>query len=418
MPSHADQEAAVTADGPTAAAELSETPPSLALLAVLICITGLGPLAMSSFIPAIPAIQADFDVSTTVSQLTLSVSMLFMAVGSLIYGALSDRIGRRPVLLGGVTLGIIGSVICALGPNIWLVILGRALQAAGCTVGFVLSRVVVQDVYGEWRASSLLGYISAAMMIAPVLGPFLGGYLIEYLHWRYIFVVIAVIAALVWIGIYRVLPETRPAGVTGDPQLVPWRRFGKLLQRRPYRRMVIYGSALQCAFMGFLSGAPYLLTRYYNLPASSYGWYFVGVPLGFFFGSLIAGRLGQVADPRTLVYWGAVGSMVSCAAALLLTAGIPIGPWGLFAPAAFMSLAQASAYPGLQIRLLRASAPHAGSGSGCFSAIQLLASGLVAQLVGLTLAWGPIGVTGAMTLCASVALLIVLTRSKTQPAEA
>lgn len=383
---------------------------SRGLLVLLVCITGLGPLAMSSFIPAIPAIQEEFGVSRTLSQLTLSVSLFFMAAGSLVYGALADRLGRRPVILTGVALAVVGSVICALATNIWLVIIGRAIQASGSTVGFSLSRVVVRDVYGDEKSSSLLGYISAAMMLAPVMGPFIGGYLIEYFSWHYNFVVVGSIAAVLFVGLWLRLPETRPEGVEGDPQLVPWARFAELLRRRPYRRMVIYGAALQGTFMAFLAAAPYLITQYYGLPASSYGFYFFGVPLGFFVGSLIAARFGTLFTQRGLIFWGAAGSVVACALAFTLSTGIDVGPWGVFAPIALMTVAQASAYPALQVRLLTASQPHSGSGSGCFSAIQLMAGGVLAQLVGATLFLGVAGVTGIMLLCSAVAMWVVLTR--------
>lgn len=384
------------------------------LLLLLICITGLGPLAMSSFVPAIPAIQADFGVSSFVSQLTLSVSLVFMALGSLIYGTLADRLGRRPVILVGVGLAIVGSLLCILAPNIWIVIVGRAIQASGSTVGFALSRVVVRDVYGDERSTSLLGYISAAMMLAPVLGPFVGGYLIEFASWRYIFGCIATLSAVLLVGLVAYLPESRPAGVTGDRKLIAWARFGQLLARRPYWRMVVYGAALQGTFMAFLAGAPYIITQVYGLPPSAYGFYFFGLPLGFFVGSLVAARFGNRFSQRGLIYWGAAGSVIACAVALLLPMTTNIGPWGVFAPLAFMTAAQACAYPALQVRLLVASAPHTGAGSGCFSALQLLTGGVITQLVGVTLYFGAAGVTGLMLLCSLVAMVIVLTRRPVQ----
>jgi len=135
-------------------------------LVTLVLITSLGPFAMSAFVPALPMIQAEFAVGGAIAQLTLSISLIAMACASLVYGALADRHGRRPVLLVGIAVGVLGSVLCAAGPTIGTVILGRALQATGASTGFVLARVIVQDVYGASRSARVLAYVTAAMTLA------------------------------------------------------------------------------------------------------------------------------------------------------------------------------------------------------------------------------------------------------------
>src|SRR5690606_23765918 len=107
---------------------------------------------MSSFIPAIPFIQDDFAVKTTTAQLTLTLSMLAMAVTSLAYGGLADQYGRKPVLIGGIVLAVAGSLVCAVAPSISLVIIGRILQSAGASAGLVIARVIVRDVFGDERS--------------------------------------------------------------------------------------------------------------------------------------------------------------------------------------------------------------------------------------------------------------------------
>ena len=154
--------------------------PSLTLIVSLVLATALGPLAMSSFIPAIPFIQDHFAVSTTTAQLTLTLSMLAMAVTSLAYGGLADRYGRKPVLIAGILVAVVGSLVCAVATSVGGVIAGRILQSGGASAGMVLTRVIVRDVYGDERSVTMLAYVTAAMAIAPLIGPIFGGYLIDY----------------------------------------------------------------------------------------------------------------------------------------------------------------------------------------------------------------------------------------------
>jgi len=192
---------------------------------LLVLITALGPLAMSSFVPAIPAIQQSFGVSAAIAQLTLSISMVAMALSSLAYGGAADRLGRRPVVLAGIALAAVGSALCAWAPTIAWVIAGRILQAAGATAGFVLARVLVRDVYGDDRAAAVLGYITAAMALAPLIGPLAGGYLIDFAGWRSVFVAVGVTAVSLLILSALKLPETRPrvaAGTAAPPRAAGW----------------------------------------------------------------------------------------------------------------------------------------------------------------------------------------------------
>src|SRR5690606_29552506 len=155
-------------------------------------------------------IQSHFAVPTTTAQLTLTLSMLAMAVSSLAYGGLADRHGRKPVLIAGITLAVAGSLVCAAAPDVWVVIVGRILQSGGASAGLVLTRVIVRDVYGDERAVSILAYVTAAMAIAPLMGPILGGYLIDYFGWRALFLAVALLAALLMGLLALRLPETRP----------------------------------------------------------------------------------------------------------------------------------------------------------------------------------------------------------------
>ena len=145
-------------------------------LIVLVAATALGPLAMQIFLPSLPAIQAGLGVSAAAVQLVVSVSLLATAVSMLVYGPLSDRFGRRPLLLVGLGCYLVGSVVSAAAPGIGLLVVGRTIQAVGGAAAMILTRTIVRDVFGRERAASMIAYITLAMIVAPMLAPVIGGF--------------------------------------------------------------------------------------------------------------------------------------------------------------------------------------------------------------------------------------------------
>lgn len=374
-------------------------------LIALVAATGLGPFAMSSFVPAIPAIQTDFNISPEMAQLTLSVSLITMALCALFYGTLADHFGRRPVVLGGMLLAIAGSLVCALGSEIGVVIAGRGLQAAGSSVGFVLARVIVRDVYGDQRAASVLGYITAAMTLAPLAGPLLGGYLIETFGWRSVFMVIALLGTVTVGLLYWQLPETRTSQTAAAASPFQPGVFIELLKAAEYRAVLLFGAALQATFMAFMAAAPFLLVDAYQQPISTYGVYFMGIPIGYFIGSVIAGRYSDAMGNHRLMRGGGILSLAACLAAVAAAYWQPAAAWGLFLPAAVIAIGHGAALPGAQVVLLNASGADDGAGSGLFSFLQLIVGALTAQLAGSLLGFGPAALTLLMTVVAGLALL-------------
>lgn len=370
----------------------------------LVLVTALGPLAMSSFIPAIPAIQATFAVSGSVAQLTMSMSVLAMAVASLAYGSLADRFGRRATLLSGITLGILGSLVCALGPTIETVIAGRALQAAGASTGFVLARVIVRDVYGDKRSASVLAYVTAAMAIAPMIGPIMGGYLLDSSGWRAIFAALATVSAILLATVAARLPETRP-GNAGSGSGPFGRGYGQVLKNPGYLKFLAYGTMSQAAFFSFISGAPYIMSEILGYPATAFGLYFIMVPAGYFVGSLLAGRFSGQFTHETLTLSGAISGLAVCALGWLWVTGAASEPLALFVPSALLALSSGIALPGAQAGMLAAAGTDAGAGSGLFSFVQLLASAVAAQLVGALQDYGSAGVFGVMAGASLLGLL-------------
>src|SRR5256885_8530714 len=154
----------------------------------LVSITFIGPLSIHLFIPAMPAVKESFGVSTCLAQLTLSLGMLSMAFFTIAYGGLSDRFGRKRVLLSGLVLFTCGAATCMIAANMAMLLAGRILQGAGAGCGVVLARAIARDVYGKDNVAQVIAYLTAAYVLGPMLAPPLGGHLTVLFGWRALFV--------------------------------------------------------------------------------------------------------------------------------------------------------------------------------------------------------------------------------------
>ena len=228
---------------------------SKTLIVLLAATSALGPAAMQILLPALPVIKETFEVSTEVAQLTLSLSMLAIALGTLFYGPLSDKYGRKPVMLLGLFITVVGSVFCFLANTIELLIIGRFIQAFGGAVGLVLARAIVRDVYGAQEAARVIATLVMVMVVIPMLSPALGGEIMHRIGWEYVFVVIALACILILLLLSKSLPETlkEPVPFTGTVAML--KNYGLLFQvasvlRLCLLRYLCLGSLLQFYFRG------------------------------------------------------------------------------------------------------------------------------------------------------------------------
>jgi len=186
----------------------------------LVSITFIGPLSIHLFIPAIPAVKAAFGVSTGTAQLTLSLAMLSMAFVTVAYGGLSDRFGRKRILLFGLSLFTVGVALCLLAHNIGMLIAGRVLQGAGAGCGVVLARAIARDVYGLDRAAQVIAYLTAAYVLGPMVAPPIGGTLTDLFGWRAMFVFATAVGILVIVAAATIIPARAPRPHSSIPQIV------------------------------------------------------------------------------------------------------------------------------------------------------------------------------------------------------
>ena len=290
---------------------------SLAVTALLTAMVALGPISTDLYLPSLPGLARYFQVSVADAQLTLSSFLIGLATAQLIYGPLSDRFGRRPVLLVGLAIYVIASIVCAFAPSVPILVFMRFLQAVGACVGPVLGRAVVRDVHGRDGAARVLAYMSAAMALAPAIGPIIGGFLEEWYSWRANFLALVCYGIVGLVLTWQILPETNKVLDLEAARLERiLRGYHGFLGHRTY-----VGYVLCCAFaysgiFAFISGSSFVLQEVVGLGPVEYGFCFAGVVIGYIIGTVLAGRLSRRLGIDRLIVVGA-GFAVAGGALLL-----------------------------------------------------------------------------------------------------
>jgi len=287
-------------------------PDSIAVAALLTMLVAFGPMSTDMYLPSLPALVGDFGSDVPTVQLTLSGFLVAFAVSMLVYGPLSDRFGRRPVLLGAIAIYVVASVACALAPTVETLIAARVLQAVGCCAGPVLARAVVRDVYGRERAATVLSYMGTAMALAPAIGPVLGGWLQVTYGWQATFWVLTGFGGLALIGVATMLDETnaqRNPDATSVRGLL--HSYRALLSHRGYVGYVATISACYSIIFCFISGSSFVLIQVVGLTADIYGLCFAAMVIGYMSGTFISGRFGRRVGMDRLILAGAAISTVA-----------------------------------------------------------------------------------------------------------
>ena len=387
----------------TARLAITERAVSPGFMALLAALSALPPMSLQIFVPALPTIQAHFAVSTGTAQLALSLSILANAVAALSYGPLSDRFGRRPVMLVGLVLFIVGSVMCAVAPSIGLLILGRIVQAAGAAAGMVIARAIVRDLYERERAASMIAYLTMAMVVAPMLSPSFGAFLLELFDWRAIFVAVTAIGLLLTWGAQRRLRETRAGGFGGGWSLLSG--AARLARSPAFIAYILQSTFAISVFFSFVAAAPYYVIDVLGRSATEYGVWFILISLGFMGGNFVTARLTRRIGLDRMVLIGSCVMLLGIGLAAGLTTGGPWTPAALFVPMVLATFGSGLAIPNAQAGAISVDPLLAGTASGVSGFTQMLVAALVSQAVGVLQNGTPYPMLGFMVGGAVIALL-------------
>lgn len=365
----------------------------------------IGPLAMNMFVPSMPGLQATFNVSSGVVQMTLTVYLAGLAICQLIYGPLSDRYGRRPLLLAGLSLFVAASIMCALSTSIEMLIVARGLQAVGGAAGMILSRAIVRDLFSREQSASVLGYITMAWVLAPMVAPVIGGILDQWFSFRAGFWVLACIGSLVFLTALLRLRETN-LSLQPDVSLVRTSLYMTLLKNKAFRgytATITYGSAV---FFCYLAVAPFIMVTVRGYSAIDYGIWFMCSALGYMAGNFTSGRYSMRLGNDRMIR---IGNLLTLAGAMFLLVFALAGfthPSTLFLPMALCAFGNGLTIPNGLTAAISVDPKNIGSGAGLAGFFQIALGAIASQSVGyLQATWVNIGfwVMAIMAIAAALA---------------
>jgi DHA1 family bicyclomycin/chloramphenicol resistance-like MFS transporter len=378
---------------------------SLLALGALVAAYALGPMATQILTPAVPFVHRDLAIPMAAAQTLISLAFATIAVMTLVYGPLSDRFGRRPVILAGTSLFCIGSVLAGLAPTPELLVLGRMVQAAGSSAGLVLTRTIVHDVYGRERSGQVLAYLTVVMIFVPMLSPLAGGLLLDHVGWRAIFALCAAVgfAALATLAIC--LPEThhaRRAALGLRPTLAS---YGALARDPRYLGPALFFSLVMATFFATQAALPYLIVEAHGGTATEYGMWFAVACVFYVAGNYASGRWGGRFERGKLI--------IACGAACLATsvaglAAASLLEWSTavaFVPTIALCFFGAVAIAPVQAEAVAAQPQHSGAASGLMSGMQMAIGAGVVQVVGITHDGTPYPMFAALIACTVLALI-------------
>lgn len=382
-------------------------PDTLAMTAVLAMLTALGPLSTDFYLPSLPDIVRVMETDVAGAQTTLSAFLFGFAGGQILWGPLSDRLGRRPVLLTGLALFTLATLACALAPSIEALTVARAVQALGASGPIVLGRAMVRDLYEGPRAGRELARMGMIMGLVPAVAPVLGGVLQQAFGWRSTFVASLAFAAVLAVVVGLLLPETLKARSREPLSLLAIiKGFGTLLQNRAYRVYVGLTALAYGGLFAFISGSSFVLIGIHGLTPAQYGLSFGFGVLGFILGTILAQRLVGRRGMDGVIALGVACLAGGGLAMLLCVLTGFAGPFGVIVPMALYACGVGLTMPQAQASAMMPFPDRAGAASSFTGLCQMLFSACVGLLVGHALKSGALPLPLVMSAIGVAALVL------------
>jgi DHA1 family bicyclomycin/chloramphenicol resistance-like MFS transporter len=379
---------------------------------LLLLLTVFGPISMDLYLPALPALTSELGAATSVAQLTVTACLVGLAVGQLVAGPLSDRFGRRGILLVGIAAYIATSALCAMSPTIELLIAARFVQGLAGGVGIVIAQAAGRDVYSGGALIRFYGRLTVVGGLAAIVGPLLGGVLIAVTDWRGLFAFLALIGAGILVITLQTFPETLPvAHRTQGGWTRTMRDYRTLVTDAAFLGAVLNQGFLYAALFAYLAGATFVLQDIYGLTPLGYALAFGLNSAGFMVFGWLAGRLAE--------RWSLGGTLVAGVAVAglgaggLLASGLAAMPlWVVIVSLFALAVGVAITSPPATTLALADHPRMAGTASSLLGMVRFGFGGIAAPLVGVAGATSilPLGVVTVTAVALAAVAYVVLTR--------
>jgi MFS transporter, DHA1 family, multidrug resistance protein len=353
------------------------------LLALLMTMTAVGSMALNILVPAVPRLVEALASDTETVQLTISLYIAGLAIAQLLTGPLSDRFGRRPVLLGGFALATCASLACIAMSNVYALIAMRMLQALGGATGVAIGRAIIRDLFDRERSAQMIGIVASAMAIAPMISPLIGGLIETFFGWKAIFAFAATLSFIVFVWIWRTLPETR----SRESELVARAKFFPTvaeLVKNPRFVGYVWSAALGSgAFFIYVGAGPHVIITMMGRSPAEYGLWFIPTAGGYIIGNMMTSRMAMRIGIEWSMLWGNIVNMIGALAGIVLLFWIDtVGPLAIVVPASIMGIGNGIILPNAIAGAVSIRPQVAGTASGALGFTQMAFGALTTQFAG------------------------------------
>jgi len=359
------------------APDTTSAPPPRIMLLLLVAMTGVAPISLYMLVPALPVVATTFGRDISIAQMTVSLYMVGIACSQIIMGPLSDKFGRRPVLLTGLSLMVVASAGCMFAETLPQLIAARFFQALGGATGMVVSRAIIRDLYSRDRISTMISLVIAVMMIAQMLSPLTGGLLEIAFGWRSIFYLITAASLVITVTIALALPETRRVrasggGFRGD--------VGSLLTSRAFIGYMLCQVLASQIIFAFAGGGPYIVVTQMGRSSAEYGAWFATTGFAYLVGNLFCVRYAARHSLEKLIWFGLALQLGGSTLNLIWSiTGTNQAPSFLFGSQMIVMLANAFVMSNSAAGAISVRPEAAGTASGAMGFLQMGIGSLVSQ---------------------------------------
>jgi DHA1 family bicyclomycin/chloramphenicol resistance-like MFS transporter len=385
--------------------------PRLTMILVLGAFVALGPLTIDTYLPSLPALTADLQSTSSTVQLTLTGTLLGLALAQLVIGPLSDSLGRRRPLLAGIALHVVASLAIVVAPNVAVLGALRFVQGAGAAAGSVIALAIIRDLYSGREAATMFSRLMLVMGVAPVLAPTLGGELLRITSWRGVFVFLAVYGVLVLIAGALALRESLPPEHRRATGIAPTlRTYGGLLHDRVFVGLVLVAGLTMAGLFGYVAGSSFVFQQQFGLDQQQFGLVFGAGAIFLIAATQLNAYLLRTFEPGTLLLAALIGGSVAGLVLVGTTVTGSGGIVGVLLPMFGVLFAVGLALPNAPALALARHGDAAGTAAALVGAVQFGVGAVVSPMVGIlgnnAAAMGAV-VAGGLVLALVVLVVVV-----------